>query len=221
MLKLSAAIAVLALAGASGCASTSESDPLEPFNRAVYGFNEGVDHALVRPVATVYRDHVHEEIRGRVRNFFSNIGDLFIGVNDMLQGNFRHGVEDWARFTFNSTIGLFGLHDVASEMGLEKRNEDFGQTFGRWGIGEGVYVVLPILGPSTARDAVGTALDLYADPLFEARPIALRNSAIALRFTNTRADLLDASQLLEEAALDEYAFVREAYLQHRRSLIRQ
>lgn len=221
MLKLCAAIAVLALAGASGCASTSESDPLEPFNRAVYGFNQGVDQALVRPVATAYRDHLHEEIRGRVRNFFSNIGDLFIGVNDMLQGNFRHGVEDWARFTFNSTIGLFGLHDVASEMGLEKRNEDFGQTFGRWGIGEGVYVVLPILGPSTARDAVGTALDLYADPLFEARPIALRNSAIALRFTNTRADLLDASQLLEEAALDEYAFVREAYLQHRRSLIRQ
>jgi len=219
MLKLSAALAALALAGASGCASTVEGDPLEPVNRAVYGFNEGVDEAIVRPVATAYRDHVHEEIRGRVRNFFSNIGDVFTGVNDMLQGNFRYGVEDWARFAFNSTIGLFGLHDVASEMGLEKRNEDFGQTFGRWGVGEGPYLVLPILGPSTLRDAAGTALDLYADPLFEARPIWLRNSAVALRFTGRRADLLDASQLLEEAALDEYAFVREAYLQHRRSLI--
>jgi len=119
----------------AGCATTDGDprDPFEGFNRGVYKFNETVDKAIAKPVATAYRDLLHEEIRSRVRNFFSNIADLFIGVNNLLQGKFQDGVEDWARFAFNSTIGLFGIHDVASDMGIEKHDEDFGQTFGRWG----------------------------------------------------------------------------------------
>jgi phospholipid-binding lipoprotein MlaA len=205
-----------------GCASTGERDPRdpwEPFNRKVYRFNEVVDDALARPIATAYRDTFHEEIRGRVRNFFSNIGDLWIGANDFMQGKFFDGFEDWARFAFNSTIGLFGLHDVASDMGIEKRNEDFGQTLGRWGLREGPYLVLPILGSSTLRDGAGTAVDLYVDPVGDFRPIRLRNSSVALRLVNTRADLLDASRILEQAALDKYTFQRDAYLQRRRNLV--
>jgi phospholipid-binding lipoprotein MlaA len=222
VLRSSAAIVVLALAG-GGCASTPSADPrdpLEPMNRAIFSFNDGLDEAIVRPVATVYHDHVHAEIRVRVRNFFSNIGDVFIGVNDILQGNFLHGFEDEMRVVFNTTLGLFGLHDVASDMGIEKRKADFGQTFGRWGVGDGPYLVLPILGPSTVRDSAGWALDIYTDPLLDVRPNALRNSTYALRFTSVRADLLGASRLLEEAALDKYVFEREAYLQYRRNLIR-
>jgi phospholipid-binding lipoprotein MlaA len=216
-------LAAGALAALAGCATTGGEgdprDPLEPLNRVVFNFNETFDEALARPIATAYRDVFHEEIRGRVRNFFGNIADLFIGVNNVLQGKFQEGVEDWARFAFNSTVGLLGIHDVATDMGLEKHNEDFGQTFGRWGAGDGAYLMLPILGPSTVRDGLGTGLDMYADPVGDFRPIRLRNSAVALRLTNTRADLLDASRLLEEAALDRYVFLRDAYLQRRRSLI--
>jgi phospholipid-binding lipoprotein MlaA len=207
---------------AGGCATTGEGDPrdpLEPLNRKVYRFNEVVDEAVAKPVATAYRDFLHEEIRNRVRNFFSNIGDLWIGVNDFLQGKPYDGFEDWMRFVFNSTFGLFGIHDVASEMGIEKRNEDFGQTLGRWGLGDGPYLVLPILSSSTLRDAAGTGVDLYADLVGEFRPIRLRNSAVALRLVNTRAELLDASRILEQAALDKYVFQRDAYLQRRRSQV--
>ena len=216
-LLVSAALALL-----SACATPGEGDPrdpLEPMNRAVYRFNEGFDEAIARPVATAYRDVLHEEIRNRIRNFFSNIADLFIGINNLLQGKVQEGVEDWARFAFNSTLGLLGIHDVASDMGIEKHNEDFGQTFGRWGVGDGAYVVLPILGSSTVRDTAGTVLDFYYDPVGDFRPIRARNSAILLRAVSLRTDLLDASRLLEEAALDKYVFQRDAYLQRRRSLI--
>jgi phospholipid-binding lipoprotein MlaA len=178
-----------------------------------------VDEHVARPIATAYRDYLHEEIRSRVRNFFSNLGDLWIGVNDFLQGKFADGFEDWTRFVFNSTFGLLGLHDVASDMGIEKRNEDFGQTLGRWGVGDGPYLVLPILSSSTVRDAAGTVVDWYGDPVTEFRPIRARNSAIAIRMVNTRAELLDASRILEQAALDKYVFQRDAYLQRRRNLV--
>jgi phospholipid-binding lipoprotein MlaA len=205
-----------------GCATTGESDPRDPWegiNRRVYSFNDGFDNVVARPVATVYRDVLHVEIRSRVSNFFSNIQDIFIGVNNMLQGKFVEGAEDWARFTFNTTIGLLGIHDVASEMGIEKHNEDFGQTFGRWGVGSGPYLILPFLGSSTLRDAAGTGVDYMVAPLPHARPIALRNALYALYFVNTRAELLEASSILEQAALDRYVFQRDAYLQRRRSLI--
>jgi phospholipid-binding lipoprotein MlaA len=205
-----------------GCASAPDADPRDPwegFNRGVYKFNEVVDEALARPVATAYRDVVHSEIRDRVRNFFGNIGDVFIGVNNALQGKFVESLEDLMRVAVNSTFGLLGIHDVASEMGIEKHNEDFGQTFGKWGIGDGPYLVLPILGSSTLRDGVGTVPDLWLDPLGEARPIDVRNSLLALRLTGARADLLEASRILEQAALDKYTFQRDAYLQRRRSLV--
>jgi phospholipid-binding lipoprotein MlaA len=213
---------VLALAAAGGCATTGESDPrdpLEPLNRAIYRFNDGVDQAIAKPVATVYRDVVPEPLRDYVRNFFSNIGDLFIGFNNILQGKPDEGLQDWARFAFNSVLGIFGINDVASDMGFEKHNEDFGQTFGRWGFSEGPYLVLPLLGSSDLRDGIGTALDLYYDPVTDFRPIRVRNSAVVLRFISLRADLLDASRLLEEAALDKYVFQRDAYLQRRRNLV--
>jgi phospholipid-binding lipoprotein MlaA len=215
-------LAAAGLALAAGCATTADSDPRDPWeptNRAIYRFNETVDEAIAKPVATAYRDVLPEEVRSRVRNFFANIGDLFIGVNNVLQGKFQDGIEDWARFVFNSTFGLLGIHDVASDMGIEKHNEDFGQTFGRWGAADGPYLILPILGSSTVRDGLGTAVDLYTDPVGDFRPIRLRNSAVALRLTNTRADLLDASRILEEASLDKYVFQRDAYLQRRRNLI--
>ncbi|HEX6265280.1 MAG TPA: VacJ family lipoprotein [Burkholderiales bacterium] len=205
-----------------GCASAPDADPRDPwegFNRGVYKFNDVVDEAVATPVATAYRDVVHVQIRDRVRNFFSNIGDVFIGVNNVLQGKLFEGFEDFMRVTFNTTLGLLGIHDVASDMGIEKHNEDFGQTFGWWGAGDGPYLVLPILGSSTVRDGFGTALDLATDPLGEVRPINLRNSLVVLRLTGARADLLEASRILEQAALDRYVFQRDAYLQRRRSLV--
>ena len=216
-LALSALLGVLA-----GCASTGERDPrdpLEPLNRGIYRFNDTVDRAVARPVAQGYVRVVPAEIRGRVRNFFGNIGDFFIGVNNFLQGKFEDGVSDWARVAFNTTVGLLGIHDVATDMGYEKHNEDFGQTFGRWGAGPGPYLVLPLLGSSDLRDGIGTGIDVYTDPLGEVRPYHLQYGLWAVRFTQLRADLLDASRILEEAALDKYVFQRDAYLQRRRSLV--
>jgi len=211
----------LMLAAGSGCATTATDprDPFEGFNRAMYGFNEGFDDAIARPVATAYRDYLPEPLRDRVRNFFSNIGDLFIGFNNLLQGKPEDTMTDWARFVFNSTFGLFGIHDIATEMGLEKHDEDFGQTFGRWGADTGPYVVLPFLGPSTVRDAAGLVFDIGVDPVSTYPAVRERNSAILLRATGQRSDLLDASSILEQAALDKYVFLRDAYLQRRRSLI--
>jgi phospholipid-binding lipoprotein MlaA len=215
-------LVLLAVVFVSGCATGPDRDPrdpLEPMNRAVYKFNDSFDEAIARPVAGAYRDLLHVEIRSRVSNFFSNIQDILIGANNLLQGKVQEGVEDWARFVFNTTIGLLGIHDVASDMGLEKHNEDFGQTFGRWGVGAGPYLILPFLGSSTVRDAAGTVVDYYYAPLTELQPLDLRYSLYALYFVNTRSELLDASRLLEQAALDRYIFQRDAYFQRRRSLI--
>jgi phospholipid-binding lipoprotein MlaA len=205
----------------TGCATANGDprDPLEGLNRKVYAFNDKVDTWVLRPVATGYRDWVPGELRDRVRNFFANIADPLIGVNNMLQGKFEDGFLDWMRFGFNSTIGLFGLHDIASDMGYEKHNEDFGQTFGRWGAGTGPYLVLPFLGSSDVRDGFGLALDFYLDPLGEARPYRVEYGLWATRFVQARSDLLDASRILEEASLDKYVFQRDAYLQRRRNLI--
>jgi phospholipid-binding lipoprotein MlaA len=213
---------VLIAALAAGCASTTEGDPRDPFegvNRRIYRFNDTVDEYVAQPVAKGYKRVVPGEIRDRVRNVFGNIGDVFIGVNNLLQGKFADGVSDWSRVLWNTTIGLFGMHDVASDMGYEKHNEDFGQTFGWWGSGPGPYVVLPFLGSSDVRDGIGTGLDIYTDPIQLVEPHRVRYSIIGLRLTQTRADLLDASRILEEAALDKYVFQRDAYLQRRRNLV--
>jgi phospholipid-binding lipoprotein MlaA len=216
-------VPLLCLALAWGCATVEgERDPRDPwegFNRGVYRFNETFDEYVAQPVARAYVAVLHQEIRVRVSNFFSNIQDLLIGANNLLQGKFEDGVNDWARFAFNSTFGVFGLHDFASDAGLEKHNEDFGQTLGRWGASPGPYLILPFLGSSTVRDAGGTAVDWAVQPVGEWRPIELRNTLYGLYFVDTRAQLLDASRILEEAALDKYVFQRDAYLQRRRSLI--
>jgi phospholipid-binding lipoprotein MlaA len=214
-------LAALAVALASGCATngTDARDPIEGFNRAMYGFNEGFDEAIGKPVATAYRDVLPTFVRTGVRNFFANIDDLFIGVNNLLQGKPGDAVGDFARLAFNTTIGILGLIDVASDIGLEKHNEDFGQTFGRWGAGDGPYIVWPLFGSSTVRDSIGSVLDVHFDPVLNHRPVDVRNLMFVTRATGKRADLLDASRVLEEAALDKYVFQRDAYLQRRRSLI--
>jgi phospholipid-binding lipoprotein MlaA len=213
---------VLSILLLGGCATVQDPDPRDPwegFNRGVYRFNEVVDEAVAKPVATAYRDVLPVGVQDRVRNFFSNIGDVFIGVNNVLQGKFPEALDDFGRVVFNTTFGLLGIHDVASDMGLEKHNEDFGQTFGWWGAEPGPYMVLPIWGSSTVRDTAGFAADVYTDPLAEVRPINLRNSMALVRLVGVRADLLEASRILEQAALDKYIFQRDAYLQRRRSLV--
>ncbi len=214
---------VIGLFLVSGCATTGEErdprDPWEGLNRGVYRFNDVFDEYLATPVARGYVKVLHQEIRTRIGNFFANLADPLIGVNNFLQGKFEDGVNDWARFAFNSTFGVFGLHDFASDAGLEKHNEDFGQTFGRWGAGSGPYLILPFLGSSTVRDGVGTGVDWWVDPMGEIQPDGVKYSLIALRVVNLRADLLEASRILEEAALDRYVFQRDAYLQRRRSLV--
>ncbi len=213
---------VLLLSGAAGCATTNGNDPRDPaegFNRNMHNFNEAFDDAIGKPIATGYRDFVPAQARYWVRNFFANIADLWIGANNLLQGKPLDAVTDWARFGFNTTIGLFGINDVASEMGIEKHDEDFGQTFGRWGLGDGPYLVWPFLGSSTVRDSAGLVLDFHFDPVVNHDPKGVRYAMTVLRATSKRADLLDASRILEEAALDKYVFQRDAYLQRRRSLI--
>jgi phospholipid-binding lipoprotein MlaA len=220
--RLKALACAFSLVLASGCATVPPgevNDPFEGFNRAMFGFNEGFDQVIARPVSTAYREVVPVQIRERVRNFFANIGDLFIGINNLLQAKPLEASTDFARLAFNSTFGLLGIHDVATEMGLEKHNEDFGQTFGRWGAAEGPYLIWPILGSNTLRDSIGTVLDLYFDPVVRHNVVREHNSMIVLRAVQQRADLLDASRILEEAALDKYVFQRDAYLQRRRSLV--
>lgn len=203
-----------------GCASTGNArDPLEPINRGIYKFNDGVDHLLIKPGAEFYRAVVPQFMRTGVSNFFSNINDVVVALNSLLQGKLTQAGSDVARLIVNTTVGLLGLFDVATEIGLEKHDEDFGQTLGYWGLGDGPYLVLPLLGPSSARDAVGWFGDYYAWPVTYLEPDRDRNILIAVRFVTARADLLEASRILETAALDPYEFVRDAYLQRRRNLV--
>jgi phospholipid-binding lipoprotein MlaA len=213
---------VLLLCGAAGCATTPGSDPrdpLEPFNRAMFGFNDGFDQAIGKPLATAYKEVLPDPVRTWVRNFFSNLYDVWTGFNNLLQGKPADAVTDWARFAFNTTIGVFGINDVATEMGLEKHDEDLGQTLGRWGVDEGAYLVWPFFGSASMRDTATGLVDYYFDPVIRHRPKGVRDVIWATRAISKRADLLDASRILEEAALDKYVFARDAYFQRRRSQI--
>lgn len=219
-MKLRVLLLALALA-APGCATTGsdERDPLEGMNRGVLAFNDAVDENLLQPAARLYRNVTPRPLRDMVRNFFNNIDDLFIGANNLLQGKPADAVNDWLRFAFNTTFGLLGILDWASDMGLEKHNEDFGQTLARWGMGDGIYLVLPLLGPSTLRDTAALPVDWAVDPVTQHSPVDERNAMFATRLVGRRADLLAASRTLEEAALDRYVFLRESFLQRRRSMI--
>ncbi|HEY6241650.1 MAG TPA: VacJ family lipoprotein [Burkholderiales bacterium] len=214
--------AALFLAGTlAGCATSggNPADPFEPLNRAVFGFNDAADKAVIKPVAIAYRAVLPGFVRTGVSNFFSNIEDVWISVNDLLQGKFLQGVDDFGRFFFNSTFGIAGIFDLASGVGLPKHNEDFGQTLGSWGVGSGPYLVLPFLGPSTVRDGLAFLVDAEADPVWRINNVPVRNTAVAIRFVSRRAELLDATSLLDQAALDRYTFFRDAWLQRRRNLV--
>ena len=216
-LILCAAVSLFVL---GGCASTGNPrDPLEPLNRGIYSFNDHVDHLLVKPAAEIYRGVVPEIVRTGVSNFFSNINDVIVALNNLLQGKFMNAVSDVGRIVVNTTAGVLGIFDVATDIGLEKHNEDFGQTLGYWGIGSGPYIVLPLLGPSSLRDSVGLLADWKTDPKTYVEPARDRNRIWALYFVGRRSELLDTSKILEVAALDPYEFLRDAYLQRRRNLV--
>jgi phospholipid-binding lipoprotein MlaA len=212
----------LLLCGAAGCATTAGGDPRDPlegWNRGVFQFNDAFDRDFGKPLATAYKEVLPGPVRTWIRNFFANLYDLWTGVNNLLQGKPADAVTDWARFAFNSTIGVFGINDVATQMGLEKHEEDLGQTLGRWGVDDGAFLVWPFFGPSSMRDTAGALVDYYVDPVVRHRPKGVRDVMWATRAVSKRADLLDASRILEEAALDKYVFTRDAYLQRRRSQV--
>ncbi len=222
--RRAAGLAVAAtLMMAAGCATTgarSERDPWEPFNRSVYAFNEGVDKYALRPTAQAYVKVVPEVFRNAFGNFFSNIGDLWIAANQLMQGKPVLAVQDLFRFTLNSTLGFFGVADVATAIGYEKHNEDFGQTLGKWGVPTGPYLVLPLFGPSNLRDGPGLGVDLWASPTSEIiTNVPVRNSTYGIRLVDTRASLLSQDGTLSAIALDKYSFLRDGYLARRRSLV--
>jgi len=217
--------AVALLLGAAllgGCASGPNAhprDPLEPFNRGVSEFNEAVDGVVLKPVATAYRDVVPDLVRTGVSNFFGNLRDVWSALNATLQLKPRAAAENALRVGVNTAFGFGGLLDIASEMGIERTTLDFGQTLGRWGVPSGPYLVLPIFGPSTFRDAAGFGVESKGDLVSKVDHIPTRNSLYALRAVETRANLLRATTMLEGAALDKYSFTRDIYLQRRQSLI--
>ncbi len=211
-------ICLVSVLGAGCASSNTPGDPLEGFNRAMFGFNEALDDAVLKPLATGYKNITPEPARDCVGNVFSNINDVFVAINSLLQGKAGDAVSDACRVLINSTVGILGCFDVASKMGLEKHNRDFGQTFGKWGIASGPYLVLPFLGPSSIRDGVGRVIYSSLDPVW-ANHIPTRNVAFSLRTVDTRASLLTAGRAVEDAALDKYAFIRDAYVQRRQSMI--
>ena len=220
------ALAALMLCLGSGCASIPEragpedNDPMERMNRAVFSFNMKADRALVRPVATGYRRITPDPVERRISNFFDNLSSPVLIASDLLQGKLRRASIDTGRFLLNSSVGLLGLFDVARHMGLEAaQEEDFGQVFGRWGIGRGPYIMVPILGPYSLRDAVGRVLALPLEPLREFdNDTGARNSLVVLYAIDTRVGLLAADAELD-AAFDPYVFLRDAYYQRREFLL--
>ena len=216
-------IVLLGLVGALvGCASIpagvepSPHDPWEPFNRSVFEFNEGLDAYVLKPVVAGYRFVLPEFVRDGIYNFFSNYSDIYTALQNLLQGKPDYAFSDLMRVVVNTTFRLGGLIDMATPGGLPKHKEDWGQTFGVWGIPSGPYVVLPFFGPSNVRDTFGTAADLESDYLFRLLPdVALRNSLTGLRVVNARNTYYEAGDLLDGAALDKYSFVRDAYIQRR------
>ena len=219
-LRLAAVCVIVGLGVLGGCASTGDPrDPLEPLNRGIYQFNDGVDTVLLKPAAEIYQGVVPSLVRTGVNNVFANLNDVIVALNNLLQGKFHSALSDASRVLVNTTVGLLGIFDVATPVGLEKHDEDFGQTLGWWGIGDGPYLVLPFLGPSNARDTVGRVGDYKTDPVTYIDPTRDRNIVQGLRLVARRAELLSASRILAVAALDEYEFVRDAYLQRRRNLI--
>lgn len=196
--------------------SESEADPWQGFNRAIFSFNEGLDRYAVKPVTLGYKAVTPDLVETGVSNFFDNLADLGNLFNNLLQGKLEPAGQDFARIAFNSTFGLAGVLDVATPMGIDKHNEDFGQTLGYWGMGSGPYLVLPFFGPSNLRDTAGLAVDISTSPVGKLEDDSARYLLMALQVVDTRSRLLDAEKLITG---DRYNFMRDAYLQRREFLI--
>jgi len=201
----------------AGCAAApSRVDPFEPWNRAMYQVHEVVDGNVIKPIAETYVKTTPQPVRTGVSNFFGNIDDLFTGINHVLQGKKERAGDDFGRVLLNSTFGILGIFDPASEMGITKDKTDFGITFGKWGAPQGPYLFVPLFGPTTVRDGSGWLVRLYAGPLGYIDNVPLRNWLYALGYLDTRAQLLSAESVLDAAALDKYRYLRNAYLRARR-----
>ena len=212
---------VLGLGLLAGCSTVKEKannfveqvDPFEQVNRSTFEFNNKADAAVFKPVAQVYSDTVPGFVQSGIGNFFGNLNDVWTGVNSFLQGNIQDGFTDMMRVGLNTTFGFLGVLDIASEANIPKHKNDLGQTLGVWGVPNGPYLVLPLLGPSVTRDAVALPVDFYGDPWSYSKPIWVRNTGSVVRLVDKRAGYLDSFNLMQDAALDEYIFVRDAYLQ--------
>nr|WP_314630974.1 VacJ family lipoprotein [uncultured Janthinobacterium sp.] len=213
-------LALAIAATLSACATgTNPRDPLEGYNRAMFKFNDTVDQVALKPVATAYKKVTPSFVQTGVGNFFGNLSDVWSAVNNLLQGKGEAGLQDVVRVSMNSTFGLLGLIDIASQAGIPKHSEDFGQTLGWYGVQSGPYVMLPLLGPSTVRDTVALPLDITGDPWRYKDPVSVRNIGTVTRVVDKRAALLDATNLMEAAALDRYEFIRDGFLQARESKV--
>ena len=221
MMKTRSQLAVaLALALAAGAAiAQSAHDPFERANRAIFGFNEALDSAVLTPVAKGYEAVVPELVRSGVTNFFGNFGDGWSAINNLLQGKGEAAGTMVMRVAANTLFGIGGVFDVASDLGMERQSEDFGQTLGRWGMPAGPYIVWLLLGPSTARDTLGRPLDLAWSPSLAINDSGANIGLSALNLINTRAGLLSASRVVDGIALDKYTFIRDAYIARRRNLV--
>jgi phospholipid-binding lipoprotein MlaA len=204
-----------------GCATgpVNPRDPFEAFNRKSLQFNEGIDAIVLKPVATVYRQQVPPLVRTGVSNFFGNMSDAWSFVNSALQFKFRNAAENFMRVNVNTFFGLGGILDIASDMNIERHREDFGQTLGRWGVPAGPFIMLPLLGPSTLRDTLSLTIDRKGDPVHYVEGASDRNGLYILRAVDKRSNLLRVGDVLEEAALDKYTFIRDSHLQRRRAEI--
>jgi len=202
---------------------SSEDDPLEPINRAVFGFNEVIDNAVLEPVAKGYKYVTPDPVEDSITNFFNNLGEINTIINSTLQLKFDKTIESSGRLIINSTVGVFGLFDIATSIGIERHNEDFGQTLGHYGVPSGPYLVLPFFGPSSFRDAPGFFADIQMEkeisPVYTELHHEERQTIQATNVIDTRANLLQASKILDTAAKDKYIFLRESYLQKRAKMI--
>jgi len=214
---MSAAAVFAVIAGCASGPRANPADPFEPFNRGVTSFNDKVDEAVLVPVATAYQRVLPSMVRTGVSNFFGNLGDVWSFANSVAQLKLQNSAETFMRVNVNTFFGLGGLLDIATEAGIDRHEEDFGQTLGRWGVGAGPYVVLPLLGPSTLRDTAALPVDRAGSVIGNMNDVAWRNSLSVLEVVDTRAKYLRAGRLLDDAALDKYTFTRDAFLQHRRN----
>ncbi len=221
--RLAAIVALAAAVLLSGCASTTKrggiDDPFEPFNRAMYAVNEPLDKYFAKPIAEAYVAIVPSLVRQGVTNYVNNIDDFFSAINGLLQGKLDKAGHDMGRVMINSAFGFAGLIDIASSGDIPRGMEDFGQTFGYWGIPQGPFLFVPLWGPTTVRDGTGELLRLVWSPTNEIPNVALRNTVYGFAAVNTRANALDATSLLEQASIDPYTFVRRSYLQRREYLV--